>query len=117
MKRKTPKCEHGDHPNYMFHVNISYIGDDPLFGHRFVDGNGRKFIDMNDNYARHRFTAVVYVDKCVALCIYETGYSLWSLRTGKHLGGETWFDPTEFRMDECDRLACIRAYKEIEKGR
>ncbi len=76
--------EHGDHPSYMFPVDADYVGpiDD---GHRGDYEAICGKLPASDDEARrtyHETHALIYTDGNVAMTMYETCYTLWSVRTG-----------------------------------
>jgi hypothetical protein len=64
------ECEHGSHPDYLFPVDVDYIGN-PIPG--------------EEDYPLGEFHALIYTDGCIALTLYECEYHLWGLSDGKEL--------------------------------
>lgn len=68
------ECEHGDHPDYKFPVEVGR--------ERFLDRDDeRKFNDIH---------ALIYADDSIALTMYECNYAVWSLSTGLILHCPSW---------------------------
>lgn len=68
------ECEHGDHPDYKFPVEVGR--------ERFLERDDeRKFNDIH---------AFIYSDGTIALTMYECNYAVWSLRDGMILHGPAW---------------------------
>lgn len=74
---------HGDHPDYKFPISAMRVNRIP------VDENG-----LNENHETH---ALIYTDGHVAVSLYEGCYSIWSVGSGKSLGG--WNNRHEWALD------------------
>jgi len=72
--------EHGDHPSYMFPVEVEYTGNIDDVVEKDEEGNVI-FSAEKENHA------LLWTDGNVVLTIYECCYSIWLLRDGKWLGG------------------------------
>lgn len=76
---------HGDHPNYLFPVDVDGTNDPG---------------DAAEGFERYPEThALIYTDGWVALTLHEDSHALWSVRSGAPLGGNL---PTE-RLSEASR--------------
>lgn len=103
--------EHGDHLDYLFPVDVEYIGE--------ASDNLRQEFEMIYERApkddgelrdvRGQDHALIYTDGSVALTLYECCYAMWHVRTGEWLGGE--LQGKYYRLDEAS-LAKIREYLE-----
>lgn len=71
--------EHADHPDYKFPVSIEYAGELP---------SNLSYEDKLD-YEKCE-AALIYNDRSIAITIYECCYDMFSLRSGKHIGGDSW---------------------------
>lgn len=69
------ECEHGDHPDYKFPVEIEYTGDKEDVTDRDEYGE----VMWCDNIQTH---ALIHVGTDVALTMYECNYSLISMYNG-----------------------------------
>lgn len=78
---------HGDHPNYIFPVEIEYIGDRA---------------ELSEWDADSQEHALIYTDGFVALTLYECCYALWAVLNGRLIGGKLW-SPKEWRLTEASR--------------
>ncbi len=76
--------EHGDHADYKFPVNVSFIGTRP------------ELPDWDDSYTTECH-ALLWTDGCVALTMFECNYALWSLNDGSFLGGR--YNDKNWRLD------------------
>jgi hypothetical protein len=70
--------EHADHPTYMFPVDAEFTGERPA-----------DLPEWDHSYCNERH-ALIYVDGCVALTLYEHCYALWNLESGNCLRGNSW---------------------------
>ncbi|MDB5716154.1 MAG: hypothetical protein JWO15_3551 [Sphingomonadales bacterium] len=81
--------EHGDHPTYMFPVEVEYIGP--------ISEGMRSDYEMMceappvcDSDVQDFFTeihALIYADDNVALTLYECNYAMFSLHSGLGIAG------------------------------
>lgn len=69
--------EHGDHPTYIFPVDIKYIAMEKPPG-------ANKF-EYNDEVH-----ALIYTDGNICLTMYETTYAMWDCDSGNWLFGSFW---------------------------
>lgn len=70
--------EHADHPDYKFPVVIEYFGSVP-----------KDHPDWDPSF-EDQTHALIYCDGCIALTMYEDGYDLWNVNTGK--GRARWLN-------------------------
>lgn len=81
--------EHGSHPDYKFPVDVYYLGPN-------------EEIQEKCSYERH---ALLYTDGYVAVTMFEYCYAMWSLQSGKLVGGILWQkDEWSLSKDSCDRI-------------
>lgn len=81
---------HGDHPDYIFPVDVEYTGEvsgELLEFFEQVYGRAPKD-DAELRGTRGETHALIYTDGSVALTLYECCYAMWQLRSGEWLGGE-----------------------------
>jgi len=88
--------EHGDHPDYIFPVEVEYVGPKDETRYQLIDGDGN--IEMMDEGWRysvdHEEHALLYTNGSVAVTIYETCSAMWSLlssskfKNGKRIDDE-----------------------------
>ena len=82
--------EHGDHPDYKFPVEIEYvgpIGEDEIHDYTMITGKE----PPNEEAVRRlngQTHALIYTDGTVAVTLYECCYAMWSVKSGKYLGGK-----------------------------
>jgi hypothetical protein len=86
---------HADHPTYMFPVDVEFTGEKPA-----------DLPDWDTSYCNERH-ALIYIDGCIALTLYECCYELFMLADGVFLKGSSWHSK-EWRITEASRV-------EIEK--
>jgi len=108
------ECEHGDHPDYKFPVDLDYVGDDVEQEFRVVNGEGDT-VDMGAEWyeaSRHRQHALIYTDGHIALSMYECGYVMWSLADGMILRAPSWhcskWQLTKESLEKVRALAALR---------
>lgn len=83
------ECEHGDHPDYKFPVEVVYIGpigEDEIADFEMI----HRRPPSNEEEVRSLYKethALIYTDDSVALTLYECNYAIWSTETGECLGG------------------------------
>lgn len=99
--------EHGDHPNYMFPVDVDYVGqlDDRTVTdyRRFVLGSYADDTPLDEAKVRQfhgERHALVFTDGVVALTMYECCYSLWSVHDGSLLRVHLWYTKEDHRLSE-----------------
>ena len=63
---------HADHPDYLYPLTFTSVGSE---------------VDDDTTGQRIETSALIYTDGSVALTLYEYCYTMWSVRTGKSLGG------------------------------
>ena len=98
------ECGEGDHPTYMFPVNVKYIGtDESLFTWGHADGTLEAMSDEDrENMANERH-ALIYTDGNVALTLYEASYYLLHIdgtmltNAGYHVGKDWVLDEASVR--------------------
>jgi hypothetical protein len=79
------EIENGDHPTYMFPVDVEYVGNNAEGVFSMIDCDGKK-VDMGEGWVEAQKIqehALIYTDGCVALTLYECCYALWHLRDGR----------------------------------
>jgi hypothetical protein len=73
--------EHGDHPDYIFPVEVEYVGPPDETRYQLVNGDGE--IEMMDERWRygedHEEHALIFANGSIAVTIYETCSTMWSL--------------------------------------
>lgn len=73
--------EHGDHPNYIFPIEIEYVGPKNDDRYKWIDGEGN-VSDMEEEWryvTDHQTHALLYTNGSIAVTIYETCSSAWML--------------------------------------
>jgi len=93
------ECEDADNPDYIFPVEVEYVGE--------REEGGCEFDYMNEQHA------LVYANHCIAVTCYETCYSTWMLspfrgEKGLCLGGHL-HKANEYKLTE-KSLAEIKEY-------
>jgi hypothetical protein len=111
------ECEHGDHPDYKFPVDVEYVGriDDGLRrDYEACTGDVMAANDDDDDDAVRRMQrqvhAFIYTDGFVAVTICEHCYAAWFLPTGEPIG-HLWSDSPQrglWRLSEAS-LVKMRA--------
>jgi hypothetical protein len=84
--------EHGDHPTYMYPVDVEYVGE-LTDSHRDDARQMTGKLDLTDDQVRRisdETHALIYADDCIALTLHECCYATWSLRRGTILSGPSW---------------------------
>lgn len=112
------ECEHGDHPDYKFPVDVEYLGDAfetpefeiAMYGRLLKDDEERRRC-MGETHA------LIYADGCVAVTLYECCYYMWHLDKGSIAGGPSWgklsgykegkFHHGDLKLSEESRLKII----------
>lgn len=86
--------EHGDHPTYMFPVEMEYTGpvedihrDDYRTIYRFCGMNAGEFTDDDVRQSLGETHALIYTDGNIALTLYECCYAMFSMDSGVGLYG------------------------------
>lgn len=69
------ECEHGDHKDYMFPVNVEFTGDPEIVTTRDEDGN---VVCVQDQ----ELHALIYTDGNIAVTMYECEYFTWLISSG-----------------------------------
>ncbi len=87
------ECEHGDHPDYKFPIEVEYIGGEPEF----------------DGFPTETH-ALIYTDGSVAVSLYECCFAMWYLPSGTFGGGAIW-GSGKYRITG-ESLAKIKEYLE-----
>ena len=83
--------EHADHPGYMFPVEVRFVGELPDEWRQYhVAMHGRELTDEEFRDSEGQTHALVFLDGCVALTMYECCYALWRLDDGSLLHGSLW---------------------------
>lgn len=75
------ECEHGDHPDYLFPVDIEFVGaieDSDREDFRQVSGK-EEFTDDDVRHYMGESHALLYANSSVAVTIYETSSYAWRL--------------------------------------
>lgn len=100
------ECEHADHPDYKFPVEIEYCGP-PESTPRFVDGAGNPAGTAEANESLQRQThALIYTDGHAAVTMHECTYAFWHVNDGRVAGGSL-FKPGHWRLSAAS-IAKIR---------
>lgn len=108
--------EHGDHPTYMFPVDVDYVGvltDDHRKDYVIRTSKGQK--EPTDEVIRrfHGEThALIYTDGIVALTMHESAYTLWRVKDGSLMREHAWYKKDDYRMST-DSLNKIKAQYEV----
>jgi hypothetical protein len=68
---------HGDHPDYKFPVEVTYLGQKP------------DLPEWDDSYGNQTH-ALIYTDGYIAVTMYECTYAMWYVRDGMIAGGSLW---------------------------
>lgn len=82
--------EHGDHPDYMFPVEVEYVGN------RFEPKEvqlviyGKVLVGDELQHSRDQEHALIYTDSGIAVTLYESCYATWLLGVGQLVGGSLW---------------------------
>jgi hypothetical protein len=115
--------EHGDHPDYLFPVEVEYVGPKDDARYQLVDGEGNvEMMDEGWKYSvDHEEHALLYTNGSVAITIYETCSAMWSLlsshkfKEGKRIddepaglcmGGHLWLkDEWKLTDESLQRIA------------
>ena len=117
--------EHGDHPDYLFPVDVEYTG--PKDESRYELCGPDNQVEMMDEGWRymtdHETHSLVYANTSVAVTMYETCTAVWLLqdetrgmagakvivgKAGRCLGGHLW-EANEWKISE-ESLAKIKEY-------
>lgn len=79
---KMLEHEHGDHPDYIFPVDVEYVGPKDESRYELSDGNGYiSTMDESWKYLTdHETHALLYANHSVAVTMYETCSSVWFLQ-------------------------------------
>lgn len=86
------ECEHGDHPDYKFPVEVGR--------ERFLERDDeRKFNDMH---------ALIYTDGSIALTMYECCYGVWSLKDGMILHGPSWMRGQKLTEESLKKIRSLQ---------
>lgn len=108
---------HADHPDYMFPVEVTYVGSKPDEEFGFTDAEGNA-VDPGEGIVESMKTqthALVYCDGNVALTLYECCYALWHVsRDGKLLHDSTLWKRGDWRLTEAS-VAKIIDHRPKEK--
>lgn len=122
--------EHGDHPDYIFPVEIEYVGPKDEERYQLVDGEGNvEMMDEGWRYSTdHEEHALLFASGSVAVTIYETCSAMWSLRSspkfkdgkkiedepaGLCMGGHLWLKD-EWKLTE-ESIEKIKAYVKTKR--
>ena len=95
--------EHGDHPDYMFPVEIRYVG--PVGPDQISDAEMTFGGPCTEAEARDMMSethALIYSDSYVAITLYECSYAMWYLMDGEFAGGNLW-KSGKWKLDEESR--------------
>ena len=102
------ECEHGDHPDYQFPVDVEYCGPEEDKPHWVGEGGVRvPPSEEDDEMLLHETHALLYSDGYIAVTLYECVYAMWEVDGGKILAGRMW-KPSHWRLTEESRNACLR---------
>lgn len=73
--------EHGDHIDYIFPVDVEYVGPPDEERYQLIDGEGNvEMMDEGWRFAQdHEEHALLYTNGSIAVTIYETCSTMWSL--------------------------------------
>jgi len=78
--------EHGDHPDYVFPVDIEYVGDitdsDRVDYEYFMPDDDEPASDDKVRKSMCETHALIYTDGCVVVTMYECCYAMWYLSEG-----------------------------------
>lgn len=74
--------DHADHPDYKFPVEVEYVGHRPS-----KEEHERDWIDFDYCDQEH---ALIYTDGTIALTLFEYCYAMFSLNSGRAIGGKLW---------------------------
>lgn len=90
VEKRDVYHEHSNHRDFKFAVDVHYCGQP-------VDESQEQF-----SYEQH---ALLYTDGYVAVTMFECCYAMWSLQSGKLVGGILWQkDEWCLSKDSCDRI-------------
>ncbi len=89
------EVEGGDHPDYLFPIEIEYAGDPDLLN-------------------AHELHALIYTDGSVAISMYEGCYAMWYLPSGELVGGSLW-DNDKYRVTP-DSVTKMTQYMERKRA-
>jgi hypothetical protein len=83
--------EHGDHIDYIFPVEVEYIGPPDEKRYHLVDGEGNiEVMDEGFKYSTdHETHALLYANGSIAVTMYETCSAAWMLNEEKRFVGDT----------------------------
>lgn len=80
----TVRDHHADHPDYIFSVDVRFVGHvSELMKHAFHLETGTPIDEFNDNDVRNYHSsrhALIYVDDRIALTMHEFDYYIFSLK-------------------------------------
>lgn len=125
--------EHGDHHDYLFPVEIEYIGPPDETRYHLVDGEGNiEVMDEHWKYSTdHETHALLYANGSIAVTMYETCSAAWLLQedkqrkdgewvvtsvAGKCLGGHLWLQGEWKLTDESLQKIAEYRKKKIENA-
>jgi len=91
------ECEHGDHPDYKFPVEILYAGQiDDSDREEFKTRCGESIDDDKIRTFKGETHALIYNDSSIAITMYECCYSMWHLSDGKLMKEHLWYRKNEY---------------------
>ena len=118
------ECEHGDHPTYMFPVDVEYLGTElfespenelAIYGRQLKDDEERRHCLGEEH-------ALIYTDGSIAVTLYECTYAMWHLEKGDFVGGHLHgktscmkageFHHGDWKLTEESRVKIIASYKQ-----
>ena len=122
--------EHGDREDYLFPVEVEYIGPPDETRYHLINGEGNiEVIDEGWKYSiDHEMHALLYANGSIAVTMYETCSAAWLLQedkqrkngewvvtsvAGKCLGGHLWLQG-EWRLTD-ESLKKIVEYRKKKK--
>lgn len=77
---------YADHPTYKFPVSAEFRPPSPG--------------DYSEDYHRNETHALIYVDRGIALTIYDACYAMWYLHDGRNAGGRLWMHHPHWALTE-----------------
>ena len=102
--------EHGDHPDYVFPVDVDFVGE-------IDDGDREEYREIFDKVSptdenirvyKGEDHALIYTDGSIAVTIYECCYYLWIVRDGTCRGAPEWMRLNEWKLSEQSRLRIVQ---------
>ena len=80
--------EHGDHPDYIFPVDIEFLGTITEEDKQDYEAQTGKNAENKDDVRKFlsQTHALIYTDGSAAVTLHECTYATWYVRTGKMIG-------------------------------